>query len=617
MEWLERTDTWLMGGALVALLGIGSSLVARRFGAPLLLVFLGLGVALGPEGAGFAIAPGLVYAIGALALAIILFDGGLQTRLAPLRAAIAPALWLATAGVAATALLTAFAAMWLLDLGFAEGLLLGAVLASTDAAAVFFLLRGAGISLPKRINGVLEIESGSNDPAAVFLTLTLCTWLALGGAGGRGEAEVGALALATQLALAVGLGIGLGVAGGRLIALGLNRLALPEGLHPLFALAGAVGVFAATNHLGGSGFLAVYVAGLVLGQGRVRAIANVTTVMVAATWLAQGGMFLLLGLLVVPSRLLDVLGPALALAAVLMLVARPLVVAACLAPFGFAKREIGFIGWVGLRGAVGVFLATLPMLMDLPDAEVYFNVAFVVVVVSLLVQGWTLKPAARLFGVALPRRETSTRRIELDLPGQLDYEIVGYHVGPTSAILSKKAELPGWARPAMVVRDEAILLPHESGALRPGDTAYYLAPKGTKPARRNARRSAHSACPATCRSANSRGSTACRSRRATRPTPRRKCSPPASRARFTSATASGSGGPPWWRAASATGGPAKSASSSTPTRWGVSSAGSPGCARRWADAAGSGCRPRIPLPSRRRRDKSARVLRCLSVHVTQ
>ena len=478
MEWLERTDTWLMGGALVALLGIGSSLVARRFGAPLLLVFLGLGVALGPEGAGFAIAPGLVYAIGALALAIILFDGGLQTRLAPLRAAIAPALWLATAGVAATALLTAFAAMWLLDLGFAEGLLLGAVLASTDAAAVFFLLRGAGISLPKRINGVLEIESGSNDPAAVFLTLTLCTWLALGGAGGRGEAEVGALALATQLALAVGLGIGLGVAGGRLIALGLNRLALPEGLHPLFALAGAVGVFAATNHLGGSGFLAVYVAGLVLGQGRVRAIANVTTVMVAATWLAQGGMFLLLGLLVVPSRLLDVLGPALALAAVLMLVARPLVVAACLAPFGFAKREIGFIGWVGLRGAVGVFLATLPMLMDLPDAEVYFNVAFVVVVVSLLVQGWTLKPAARLFGVALPRRETSTRRIELDLPGQLDYEIVGYHVGPTSAILSKKAELPGWARPAMVVRDEAILLPHESGALRPGDTAYYLAPPG-------------------------------------------------------------------------------------------------------------------------------------------
>lgn len=471
MEWLARTDTWLLSGALVALIAIGSSLVARRFGAPLLLVFLALGVALGPEGAGFAMAPGLVYAIGALALAIILFDGGLQTRLAPVRPAIAPAVWLATAGVAATAVLTGLAAMWLLDLGFLEGLLVGAILASTDAAAVFFLLRGAGVALPKRIKGVLEIESGSNDPAAVFLTLTLCTWLAIGDVGGG-------MGLALRLALALGLGLVLGVLGGRLIALGLNRLALPEGLHPLFAVAGAVGVFAATNQLGGSGFLAVYVAGLVLGQGRVRAIANVTTVMVAATWLAQGGMFLLLGLLVVPSRLLEVLGPALALAAILMLVARPLAVAACLAPFGFAKREIGFIGWVGLRGAVGIFLATLPMLLDLPNAEIYFNVAFVVVVTSLLVQGWTLNPATRLFGVALPRRETATRRIELDLPGQLDFELVGYRVGPTSAVMSKKAELPGWARPAMVVRDEAILLPEEGGSLRPGDTAYYLAPPG-------------------------------------------------------------------------------------------------------------------------------------------
>lgn len=471
MEWLQRTDTWLLGGALVALLGIGSSLVARRFGAPLLLVFLALGVALGPEGAGFAIAPGIVYAIGALALAIILFDGGLQTRLAPLRPAIAPALWLATAGVAVTALLTALAAMWLLDLGFPEALLLGAVLASTDAAAVFFLLRGAGIALPKRVNGVLEIESGSNDPVAVFLTITLCTWLSLGDVGGPGG-------LAVTLVMQLVLGIGLGVLGGRLIALGLNRLALPEGLHPLFTLAGAVGVFAVTNTLHGSGFLAVYVAGLVLGQKPVRAIANVTTVLNAATWLAQGGMFLLLGMLVIPSRLLDVVVPALALAAVLMVVARPVAVAACLLPFGFHKREIGFVGWIGLRGAVGIFLASLPLLTDLPNADLYFNVAFVVVVVSLLVQGWTLKPAATLFRVALPRRETSTRRIELDLPGQLDYELVGYHVGPTSAVLSANAELPGWARPAMVVRDEAILLPTEAGPPRPGDTAYFLAPPG-------------------------------------------------------------------------------------------------------------------------------------------
>ncbi len=471
MEWLQRTDTWLLGIALIALVGIGSSLIARRFGAPLLLVFLALGVALGPEGAGFSIEPGIVYAIGATALAIILFDGGLQTRLAPLRPAIAPALLLATGGVAITAVITAAAAMWLFDLGLIEGLLLGAVLASTDAAAVFFLLRGAGISLPRRVNGVLEIESGSNDPMAVFLTVLLCSWLAVGDVGGPGG-------MALKLVMQIGIGLGLGVLGGRLLALGLNRLALPEGLHPLFTLAGAIGLFAATNHLSGSGFLAVYVAGLVLGQKPVRAIANVTAVQHAATWLAQGGMFLLLGMLVVPSMVLEVLGPALALSALLMLVARPLAVAACLAPFGFHKREIGFVGWVGLRGAVGIFLASLPLLMDLPQAKLYFNVAFVVVVVSLLVQGWTLKPAARLFRVALPRRETSTRRIELDLPGQLDLELVGYHVGPTSAVLSKKAELPGWARAAIVVRNEIILLPHEAGPAQPGDTAYFLAPPG-------------------------------------------------------------------------------------------------------------------------------------------
>jgi cell volume regulation protein A len=278
--------------------------------------------------------------------------------------------------------------------------------------------------------------------------------------------------------LQLGLGVGIGVLGGRLIALGLNRLALPEGLHPLFALAGAVGVFAVTNTLHGSGFLAVYVAGLVLGQKPVRAIANVTTVLNASTWLAQGGMFLLLGMLVVPSTLLDVLGPALALAAVLMLVARPVAVAACLAPFGFHKREIGFVGWVGLRGAVGIFLASLPLLMALPQASLYFNVAFVVVVTSLLVQGWTLKPAARLFRVALPRRDTATRRIELDLPGQLEYELVGYRVGPTSAVLTKNAELPGWARPAMVVREGRILLPTEAGPAQADDTAYFLAPPG-------------------------------------------------------------------------------------------------------------------------------------------
>jgi len=471
MEWLARIDTWMLGGAVIALAGIASSLVARRFGAPLLLVFLALGMALGPEGAGLSITPQTAYGIGALALAVILFDGGLQTRLAPIRSAVLPAAVLASVGVLLTAGLTALAARWLFDLDWAEALLVGAVIASTDAAAVFFLLRGAGLRLPKRINGVLEIESGANDPVAVFLTLVLCSWLALGELGSGGD-------LLGRLALQLGAGAALGWAGGRLLALALNRLDLPDGLHALLAVAGAVAVFAGTNLLGGSGFLAVYIAGLVLGQRPVRALATITTVQHAATWLAQGVMFLLLGMLARPSTLAEVFWPALALAFWLMLVARPLAVAACLAPFGFRRNEVGFIGWVGLRGAVGIFLASLPMLMDLPNAALYFDVAFVVVLVSLLVQGWTLKPAARLFGLAIPRSTAEARRIELDLPGQLTIELVGYPVGPTSAVLSHRAQVPGWARPALVVREQQVQLPAEAGALQPGDIAYYLAPPG-------------------------------------------------------------------------------------------------------------------------------------------
>jgi cell volume regulation protein A len=316
------------------------------------------------------------------------------------------------------------------------------------------------------------VESGSNDPMAVFLTVVLCSWIALGELSGGGGA------LAARLTQQIGVGALGGMAGGWLIARGLNRLALPEGLHPILALAGAVATFAATNQLGGSGFLAVYVAGLWVGNRPVRAIANVTAVQDAATWLAQAVMFILLGLLVHPSALGTVLWPALLLAGVLMLIARPAAVWLCLAPFGFRKREVAFVGWVGLRGAVGIFLASLPLLLELPNAALYFNVAFVVVAASLLVQGWTLKPAAHWLQVALPRREVSTRRIELDLPGQLEMEIVGYSVGSGSAILGAQAALPGWARPAMVVREGRILLPNEAGPAQAGDTAYFLAPPG-------------------------------------------------------------------------------------------------------------------------------------------
>lgn len=473
MDALDQANLILLAGAVLVLAGIASSLLARRFGAPLLLVFLALGMLIGEEGPG-----GIAFAnyqatflVGSLALAVILFDGGLRTRLSEVAGALAPAATLATLGVVLTAGLTGLAAIPLLGLAPAEGLLLGAIVASTDAAAVFFLLRAGGLHLRRRVGATLEVESGSNDPVAVFLTLGLTAWIASDGA-------TSATGFLVNLLRQAGLGTVLGLAGGWLLAHALNRLDLPGGLHPLLALAGAVTVFALTAILGGSGFLAVYLAGLVVGNRPVRAYASVVAVQDAVTWLAQLLMFLVLGLLVTPSRLLDSLLPALALAAFLMLVARPATVLLCLLPFGYSKRETAYIAWVGLRGAVGIFLASIPMLVQLPGAELYFNVAFVVVLSSLLVQGWSLGWLAGRLDVALSRRDPSFRRVELDLPGQLEKEMVGYRVAPGSAVL-RGAPVPGWARPSLVVRGGEVLQPEQAQPLRAEDYAYFLAPPGS------------------------------------------------------------------------------------------------------------------------------------------
>ncbi|MEZ5436748.1 MAG: potassium/proton antiporter [Lysobacteraceae bacterium] len=469
MEQLDFSNWLLLGGALLILVGIASSLIATRFGAPLLLVFLLIGMGLGEDGFGISFNNyRLTYFLGSLALAVILFDGGLRTKVASFRGALAPAGLLATLGVVITTLIAGTAAHFLLGLSWPAGLLIGAIVASTDAAAVFFLLRAGGLHLQKRVGATLEIESGSNDPFAVFLTVLLVAWISSHGEMGVGDMFV-------TLAKQIVIGGALGGVGGRAIAAALNRLALPAGLHPLLAVSGAVALFGLTGLLGGSGFLAVYLAGLVVGNRPVRAFANVLSVQDAATWLAQLVMFLVLGLLITPSSLLSLLWPALGVAAVLMFVARPVAVLLCLAPFRFRRGELGFVSWVGLRGAVGIFLASIPMLVGLPNAETYFNVAFVVVLASLLVQGWSLTAAANFFRVALPRRDPPSRRIELDLPGQLEYEMVGYRVANDSAVL-RGSRMPGWARPALVVRRETVLTPEQAGELEAEDYAYFLAP---------------------------------------------------------------------------------------------------------------------------------------------
>jgi potassium/hydrogen antiporter len=469
MASLDSVSIAILLGSILVLSGILSSLVALRFGAPLLLVFLLVGMAAGEGGPGGIKFDdvGLTYTVGSVALALILFDGGLRTRFHTFRSVLAPSVMLATVGVLLTAALTAPVAKFTLGLGWMESLLLGAVIASTDAAAVFLLIHSRGLRLRPRVAGTLEVESGTNDPFAVFMTIVLVEMLMLGD-------QPWLTVLGSFAREAVG-GTIIGLLGGRVVVWALNRLGLPQGLHAPFVTTSAVVLFGLAASLHASGFLAAYLAGLVIGNRPTRAHNSVVVFLDAATWLAQIVMFVLLGLLVWPGRLVSTLWPALAVAVTLMFIARPAAVFLCLAPFRFPLRDKIYISWVGLRGAVAIFLASIPLLVGLPEAAVYFDVAFVVVLTSLLVQGWTIAASARRLGLALPSLSRMPRRIELDLPGQLEQELVGYPVGANSPYLRRRL-IPSWAKPTLVVRNEKILTAAESDSVQEGDYVYLLAP---------------------------------------------------------------------------------------------------------------------------------------------
>jgi cell volume regulation protein A len=469
MASLDSVSIAILLGAVLVMAGILSSLLALRFGAPLLLVFLFVGMAAGDSGPG-----GLqfddvrtTYLVGSVALALILFDGGLRTRFQSIRAVLAPSMVLATIGVLATALVTAPVAKFALDVYWSEALLIGAVVASTDAAAVFLLVHTQGLRLRPRVGATLEAESGTNDPFAIFLTLMLVEFISIG--------QSSASHVLMEFAQEAVLGTIMGVVGGRLVVIALNRVALPQGLHAPFVTTAALVIFGFAQIAHASGFLAVYLAGIIIGNRPTRAHNSVVTFLDAATWLAQIVMFVLLGLLVSPGRLLNSVGPAVVVALALMILARPVAVFLCLAPFRFNWREKTFIAWTGLRGAVAIFLASIPMLVGLPKAYLYFDVAFVVVIISLLLQGWTLAPAARRLHVALPRTDRGPRRVELDLPGQLEQQLVGYPVRAKS-LYFRRGLIPSWSKPTLVIREERILTPVEADPVAPGDYLYLLAP---------------------------------------------------------------------------------------------------------------------------------------------
>ncbi|CAA7620128.1 potassium/proton antiporter [Magnetospirillum sp. UT-4] len=467
---IDAINIAVLAVAGLVTISVASSLLSFRIGAPLLLVFLGIGLLAGEDGLGGIAFDdlGIAFGVGSAALAVVLFDSGFHTSVKSVRLAALPALSLASVGVVVTAAVVAVPAHLLLGLDWLHGLLLGAIVASTDAAAVFFLLRVGGITVRDRVRSILEVESGSNDPMAIFLTIVLVRFLV------DRDSHLGfGATVALELVREFGIGAIAGLAGGWLIVQAVNRLGIERSLLPIAALSLALMLFAATALAGGSGFLAAYIAGLVAGNSRLVAPDTMRRFQDGAIWLAQIAMFLTLGLLATPSEFPPLILPALAVAAVLILVARPLAVWLGLLPFRMHRNEIAFISWVGLRGAVSILLAILPMIAGIEDGRLLFNVAFLVVLVSLAVQGWTIAPVARWLGQVVPSRIGPVERMELEIPGAR-HELVAYRIVPDS-LVAHGHRLPRWATPSLVVRDGRSLLGSSVSILRSGDMVWLFA----------------------------------------------------------------------------------------------------------------------------------------------
>lgn len=478
----EPTATALLLVTFGVLLAIATvfARVSERVGVPVVLIFLILGMLAGSEGIGGIAFEDYAFAfrVGTVALTLILFAGGLNTPLSAVRPIIPAASVLATAGVMGTAALVAGAA-YLLGYSPALALLLGAVVSSTDAAAVFAVLRGSGINLKRRVGTTLEVESGANDPMAVILTMTLTASIV----AGNGIPAVTPLLVEVVLQLVIGMLVGVAVGYvGRLV---LNRLRLPAGgLYPVLTIAIAFLSFGIATLGAGSGFLAVYVTGAVLGDGDMPYRRSLLRVHDTIAWLGQIVMFLLLGLLVSPSRLMEAARPGLLLGLFLSFVARPIVVLIFLSPFRYTARDTAYVAWVGLRGAVPIILATFPILAGAPGAERMFDVVFFIVVVSALLPGMTVSWTARWLKLESADPPPPPAALEIESMQKLEGELMSFYMDDALSVTGVPlADLPfpDGSAAALIVRGQQLIAPRGQTMLEPGDHVFVFSRPEDRP----------------------------------------------------------------------------------------------------------------------------------------
>ncbi len=463
----------LLIGSVLVLLSIFIAKISDRLGLPMLLLFIAIGMLAGSEGLG-GIGfdnPQLAQSIGIVALIFILFAGGFDTKWSSVKKVFWQAAGLSTVGVFLTAFAVGLFAAWLLGFSLLEGFLLGAVVSSTDAAAVFAVLRSREISLKGNLRSLLELESGSNDPMAVFLTIGAIQLLM--------SHRDFAFDLVLQFVFQMGIGLILGLLIGRVMVIALNRLKIWfEGIYPVMVLAFVAFAYGAAATTGGSGFLAVYVAGLVAGNSEFVQKKSLLRFFDGFAWLSQIGMFLALGLLVYPSQVAAVVGAGLLVSIFLMFVARPLSVFLTLGFSGTGWRERTFVSWVGLRGAVPIVLATFPLIAGLDGTRMLFNLVFFIVLTSALLQGWSVPFVARVLKVDAPMKRRQRHPIEFAPVEGINADLVDFIVPYDSSVVGKsivELELPQDTLVVLIGRDDEYLVPSGGTVLQEGDTLLVLA----------------------------------------------------------------------------------------------------------------------------------------------